>query len=78
MLLENPYVSKIDYLAIICILRCLALVRPLVSLCLAAMHRIWSSNVKVADSSGTGATYIVKVTAYIISWSLEFCHDKQA
>ena len=39
-------------LAIWCILRCLALIRPLVNLCLAAIHRIWSSKVNVAESSG--------------------------
>ena len=39
-------------LAIWCIFLCLALIRPLVSLCLAAMHLIWSSKVKVAERRG--------------------------
>ena len=39
-------------LAIWCIFLCLALIRPLVNLCLAAMHLIWSSKVKVAERRG--------------------------
>ena len=40
-------------LAIWCIFLWRALIRPFVKRCLAAMQRMWSSNVKVADNRGT-------------------------
>ena len=50
---EGPtFPGSSSNLAIWCIFLCLALTRPLVSRCLAAMQRIWSSKVKVADRSG--------------------------
>ena len=42
-----------------CIFLCLALALPLVSRCLAAMHRMWSSKVKVADNRGLGIPYTI-------------------
>ena len=48
--INDPGSSK--SLAIWCIFFCLALIRPWVSLCLAARLRMWSSKVKVALKSG--------------------------
>lgn len=42
--------------SIMCIFCCLALERPLLRRCLAAMHRMWSSKTNLAERSGVGRT----------------------
>ena len=61
-------VGSSSSLAIRCIFLCLALVRPLVSLCLAAMHRMWSSKVKVAERRGKGDPRAPQLGLWTVTW----------
>ena len=55
--------------AIICILRWRARSRPLVRRCLAAIQRMWSSNRKRADSSGSGRAWTLREGLWMVIWS---------
>ena len=56
-------------LSIICIFCCRAFIRPLVSLCFAAIHRIWSSKINLAARRGMGRTWCEVAGLWTVMWS---------
>lgn len=63
---ESPGMS-INF-SIMCILSCLALSRPLVNRCFAAIQRMWSSKINLALRRGTGRVCWELAGLWIVMW----------
>lgn len=63
---ESPGMS-INF-SIMCILSCLALSRPLVNRCFAAIQRMWSSKINLALRRGTGRVCCELAGLWIVMW----------